>query len=166
VFDESWQDADVEHESFWWVDENGYATAAPVALRQEGDDDSTLSMDDVGEDITLDVSRDDLRPGDIIPPTTVTMPYLIGLQFVEAFAIVESIGLVMATPPVAENVVYPFAPEPAGIVIQQYPLPNTQVALGSTVYVIVSSGLIVYPQSATVNSGNEPNVVVGDDTPP
>lgn len=165
VVEETWQDEDVEHESYWWVEENGYATSPAPVVRQEGDDDSTLSMDDVAEDITAFILHDDLRPADIIPPVTVTMPYLIGMQFSEAFAIVESIGLVMLTPPAKQNVVYPFAPEPAGTVIQQYPIAGTQVPLGSSVYVIVSSGFIVYPQGDAVEA-NSPNVVIGDDTPP
>lgn len=165
VVEETWQDEDVEHESYWWVEENGYATSPVVIDRQEGDDDSTLAMDDVGEDITEEIVRDDLTPFDVIPPTTVTMPYLIGMLFGEAFTIVQGLGLVMITPPQSANVIYPFAPEPKGTVIQQYPIAGTQVALGSSVYVVVSSGLIVYPQGDAVEA-NVPNIVIGNDTPP
>jgi hypothetical protein len=171
--EEDWRDEEIEEDLTWqWIDDNGYATALIAAPRQDGDDEIMCWFTDwtdtsADDDSGLDVIRGDENPvvPNVIPPTTVLMPNILGLPFEEGFTICFSVGLNLQSPPQQENVYYPFAIVPAGIIVQQFPLPLTPTPIGATVYAIVSSGLIVYPQGATVNNGNEPVVVIGDDTP-
>ena len=162
--EEPWQDADVEHETDWWVSDPQNTTPV-VVVRQNGDDDAYWLIEDVGEDISSSIISESLG-ADYIPPASVVMPDLIGLLFAEASEIVEALGLVMTTPPQQQDIIYPLKPEPAMTVIQQYPLPGANVAIGSTVWVIVSSGLTYYPNMSGARIANAPNQFAADDTPP